>query len=329
MRGGSQGKRVPMSFRVPLLVGAFLGAWLLSAVPPVVRGAPPDKAPLVRFGVIADAQYCDGPTRGKRFYRQSLAKMRTCVKRFNAEPLDFVVHLGDLIDRDFGSYDAILAEINALRAPKHFVLGNHEFSVADADKNRVMARLGLDRMGKGLGYYDFATNSCRFIILNGNDLSVGAYPPGDPRHGTSQARLQTLKAAGARNATTWGGGLGEEQLAWLEERMKQADRAGEKAIVFCHFPIMPPGEPHTLWNAGTARSLLGNHPSVVAWMNGHNHAGSYAESNGLHHVNFVGMVDTEKTASAIVEVHADRLEVVGHGRETSRTLKLRKTPAGE
>jgi len=45
--------------------------------------------------------------------------------------------------------------------------------------------------------------------------------------------------------------------------------------------------------------------------------------NGTHVVNIKGMVDTfDENAFAIVEVHADRMEITGFGREESRVLSL-------
>jgi len=39
-----------------------------------------------------------------------------------------------------------------------------------------------------------------------------------------------------------------------------------------------------------------------------------------------GMVDTEKTSYAVIEVFADRIVVKGFGRETERDLPLPKRP---
>jgi len=59
---------------------------------------------------------------------------------------------------------------------------------------------------------------------------------------------------------------------------------------------------------------------VVAYMNGHNHAGNYGFMAKRHFVTFKGMVDTSESAYAIVNVHEDRLEITGFGRQESMTL---------
>lgn len=61
------------------------------------------------FGVVADPQYADIPDRGRRSYRASVGRLTEAVADFNRRDLDFCVNLGDAIDRDWGSFDAILA----------------------------------------------------------------------------------------------------------------------------------------------------------------------------------------------------------------------------
>jgi hypothetical protein len=60
----------------------------------------------IKIGVFADCQYCDCETAGSRFYRNSPAKLEECINKFNSvEDIDFIIGLGDLIDRDFSSFD--------------------------------------------------------------------------------------------------------------------------------------------------------------------------------------------------------------------------------
>jgi hypothetical protein len=104
--------------------------------------------------------------------------------------------------------------------------------------------------------------------------------------------------------------------------MKKAQAAGEKVIVMGHYPVFPANE-HNMWDSERVVELLTGFDNFVAYFNGHNHAGNYGEVNGKHFLNFKGMVDTPaETAYSVVEVHADRIEVRGFGREANRTLKI-------
>ncbi len=269
------------------------------------------------FGVIADAQYCDADPAGTRFYRASEQKLRECVQALNQEELAFTVHLGDFIDRDFASYDVMLPIYNGLRSPHYHVLGNHDFAVAAQKLDDVPSVLGLENR-----YDSFRCHKWRFITLDGNDLSVSARRKGSSEYAKAEAMLHSLKEKQAPNAQTWNGAAGEEQLSWLERQLHDADVAQERVIVFCHYPVFPENI-HNLWNDSDVLRLLDAHRSVVAWMNGHNHAGNYGQKNGVHYVTFPGMVETERTtAFAVVHVQADSLRVVGHGRTPGRVLEL-------
>jgi 3',5'-cyclic AMP phosphodiesterase CpdA len=275
--------------------------------------------PLFSFGIVADVQYCDADAAGRRFYRNSLKKLRECVQDLNSHDLEFTIQLGDFIDRDMDSFDRVVPIFRSLESSAYHVLGNHDFSVADDQKREVLGRLGMKRK-----YYDFALKGWRFVVLDGNDLSLHATEPGSASRDTAVAMHKRLRSRGAANAHDWNGAVGQKQLAWLEDRLEAADGAGEKVVLFCHFPVFPE-DAHNLWNAGKIVELLASHPSAVAYLAGHNHAGNYGQRDRVHYLTLQGMVDTpDENAYAVVEVYDDRLEIRGVGRVPSRTLALRE-----
>jgi manganese-dependent ADP-ribose/CDP-alcohol diphosphatase len=283
--------------------------------PAFLRAADP---PALSLGLVADPQYADAPAAGTRFYRQSIAKLTEVVAHFNQRDLAFCVNLGDLIDRDWRSYDAILAPLAKSRHPFHHALGNHDFEVAPADKPRVPARLGLAQR-----WYAVERSAWCFVVLDTNDVSLHAHPEKTPPHDEAVAELKRFAATGARNAQTWNGAVGDRQLRWFEATCQAASKAGQRVIVFAHHPVYPDGE-HNAWNATRLLEALDRHRNVVAWLNGHNHAGALGVQAGVPCITLKGMVETEGTnAYAVAHLHADRLELVGHGREPSRELPFR------
>ncbi len=272
------------------------------------------------FGVIADVQYCDCDAYRKdgrgRVYRASLKKLADCVEDFNSQDLAFVIQLGDLIERDFVSFEEVLPIYERLKTPKYHVLGNHEFQVADQKKDAVPKKLGLkDR------YYDFTVGGWRFVVLDVTDLSLYADAEDSKKHKQAKAMLQKLKESKAGNAQGSTGGFGSKQLNWLKTRLRKASNAGEKVILFCHAPLNPPNTYLSLWNAGEVIEILESYDCVVAYMNGHAHTGGYSTKNGIHYLTLQGMVETAtQNAYATIEVFEDHLNVVGVGRVPSRTL---------
>lgn len=278
------------------------------------------QTPPLRFGVIADPQYADAaPNLAMgRYYANSLDKLAAAIEVLNGEDLRFVATLGDVIDRDFASYARILPIYGKLKHETRFLLGNHDFEVGAEHLGHVVGRLAMPGP-----YYDFTVQGVRFVVLDGNDVSLFAPPQGDPRWQLAQERLARATAAGLPNAKPWNGSLGTAQIAWLERTLHAARSAGERVVVLNHYPVLPEN-PHNLWDSTEIVALLARFPNVVAYFNGHNHAGNYGEAHGIHFVNFRGMVDTPDTSAfAIVEMTGDRLDIRGYGREPSRSLPLR------
>lgn len=272
-------------------------------------------SPLFRFGAVADCQYCEATSKNRK-YSLSPKKLTACVEHYNQMELSFVVHLGDFIDRDFSSFDKVVPIYNQLKAPHYHVLGNHDFSVVDDKKALVPAKLGLKQR-----YYDFTRKGWRFLAIDGNDVSLYAWPKDDPRTKAATEYHKSLKP----RPPSWNGALGDEQLKWIEAKLKTATKAKERVMLFCHFPVYPKNS-HNLWNAGALTDLLARYPCVAAYVNGHDHAGNYGQRDGIHYLTLKGMVDTEKTSYAVIEVYPDRLVVKGFGRETERELPLLKLP---
>ena len=247
-------------FSIPLLLITFMSVTMMT------QAQQPEK-PTLRFGIVADVQYCDSEPHGERYFRQSLEKLSEAISYFQAEKPTFVIQLGDLIDRDFSSFERVLSLWSRLEVPTYHVLGNHDFLVKPEEKAEIVSTFGLEQR-----YYDFKYASWRFIVLDGNDLSFHATPKQSERYAEAEKLFSQIETENRPNAQTWNGGISRQQLEWLQQRLEYALIHDEKVIVFCHFPVLPL-DLHTLWNDTEVVTLLENCPNVVAYMNGHNHAG--------------------------------------------------------
>ncbi|UUL75504.1 hypothetical protein NG819_15035 [Pseudarthrobacter sp. Fe7] len=297
---------------------AFLGlgagiAAAAAAAPGAASAASKGSEPPLRFGVIADCQYADKPDGPVRLYRLSLEKLKEAVGTLNEADLRFAFHLGDFVDEFPASFDAVMPIWEQLRMAKYQVLGNHDFQMPREQL--------LTTMNMSASYYDFRRNGWRFIVVDTNDISTYGNPQGSANYALAEKMRADLVAAGKPNGQSWNGGVGAEQLAWIEQTLEHARSHGEKVVLSAHHPVFPLNE-HNAYNDSELVDLVTSYDNVVAWFNGHNHAGNYGFTGGTHFVNFKGMVDTKITSYATVQAHDDHLVIEGFGREPNRIVPV-------
>ena len=278
-----------------------------------------DDQPIV-FGIVADVQYADKDTVGARHYRTSLAKLVECVDELNGKDLSFVIQLGDIIEggnKAENELDQILSLYNRLDAKKYHVPGNHDFT--GISRRAVFEKMSIDR-----GYYDFTIGRWRFVVLDTMDVAVnGGWPEGSENYRSGAEMLARLTRTSAANAFAWNGGIGDEQMAWLDGVLSDADSKKQRTIVFAHHPVLPAGDAHNAWNSDKIVKVLQSHNCTAAYLSGHNHAGAYAIQNGAHYVTFKAMVESPvKNAYALIELGTDKISIVGFGNEPTRQLLL-------
>jgi len=127
----------------------------------------------IQIGIFADCQYCDCPTSGSRHYRNSLFKLKACIRHFNHnEQMAFVVGLGDLIDRDFRSFKSLEPILEKSVHPVYHVTGNHDFDVDKSLLEKVPEALGITQT-----YHSFEMKGWLFIFLDGNEITLQSNDP--------------------------------------------------------------------------------------------------------------------------------------------------------
>jgi len=274
------------------------------------------KQPLFRFGVVADVQYANRDNHGTRHYLSSIKKLEEAIAVFNKEKIDFVISLGDFINDTYKNFDTLNGITDKLKMPLHHVIGNHDYDVKDAEKQKVLKALNLKN-----DYYTFKKKNWKFLALNGIDISLIGNTEGSAQYKEAQQMFDKLKAEGAANAKPWNGTLSRVQINWMKNELNKAKKKKQNVIVLCHFPLYPYGSPHTLWNTSEIRNIIEAHPNVKGYLNGHVHVSQYFLKDGLHYVTFKGMVEKDDNAFAIISVFKDHLEIKGYGKEVDRILK--------
>lgn len=273
------------------------------------------KDPFMKIGLVADPQYANKESTEKRYYSGSLLKLEEAIDSFNYYRVDFVQNLGDIIDDKWESFDSILPVYTKLNADieNYQLLGNHDFDIDSIYLGGLPEKLSMPGY-----YYSYAKKGWRFIVLDATDFayysnSLHGYPIIEVDHYFD-------KAKGKPNNKPWNGAIGKEQQNWLKQELDSAKLLHQKVILFSHMPVCPEGDPHNLWNDIEIRELIEKSSNVVAYINGHNHAGAYEFKNGIHYVTLNGMVDTKIGSFGILEFYKDHLVLVGFGNQ--KTLNL-------
>jgi|EP00670_Eutreptiella_braarudii_P007308 manganese-dependent ADP-ribose/CDP-alcohol diphosphatase len=310
-------------------------------------------APLFRFGVIADVQYCncddgtnfDGSV--KRHYRGALSALGKAVDDWNSiEDLRFIAQLGDVIDgkcEKFGQSESDLADVMAqfqrcnVQEIYHCI-GNHE--LYNFARWQLAQKLRTIRGPHKKEFYSFSPASgWRFIVLDPYQEAIIGLPIGSAPYAKALTELQQNNPNDVLHGGDWcaglkgdqkrwvpyNGGLGDEQLEWMQRELHEAAAAGEQVVILCHVLLHPKaGAGSTMaFDFDKALSIVHASNCVVAVLCGHDHTGGYVQDDaGVHHLTFPSPLNEGDKAPchAHVEVYPDRLEVIGSGVVPSRTL---------
>lgn len=270
------------------------------------------------FGLVTDIQYCDDEPYMNRYLKESLEKTEKVIEHFNKENLEFIINLGDIIDKEYRSYQPILSIFEKSIHSVYHVAGNHDYEIENDKKGTVPGLLNIPEEG----YYDIEYEGWKFIILNGNEISNFAYPPDHTNFKIAEEWLREMEHQGRINGNFYNGGVSGEQLNWLKGKLSKADAEGQKVIICCHYPIYPEDK-HNLLNDTEVIKLLNNFPNVKAWFCGHHHSGNYGKLKYCHVMNFKALVETkEELAYAIVECSENAIYIRGFGKELDRKMRI-------
>lgn len=312
----------------------------------------PQEKPLFSFGVITDIQYADIDD-GKsfqgvpRYYRHASEVLERAVDAWNKHGnLAFAVHFGDIVDgfcpkeQSKQAFERILSELaNFERGPVYHMLGNH--CLYNLPRQELNQFLNIPTSGLH-SYYSFSPNNeFLFVVLDGYDVSALGWPADHPHTAAAMELLNTRNPNKEKNSpeglvgverrfVKFNGGVGDEQLAWLENTLREAQEAQQKVIICCHLP-MDPGASFPsalLWNYDAVLAVVHKFNCVVACFAGHAHEGGHSvDSHGVHHHVLEAVLECPPGSDAYgyVNVFSDHLSLCGTDRMRSYDMNFQSS----
>jgi alkaline phosphatase len=267
------------------------------AIAPLLGGC---KSQPLLIGLLTDVHYADRNAGGSRHYRESRAKMAAAIETFNGNSVDFVVHLGDLIDSGDGTVESELrhlttieAELDKCKAPRHYVLGNHCLNLLNREEFAAHSAARAE-------HYSFDAGGWHFVILDACYTAKG-----EPY---------------ARKNFHWQDcNIPATQLDWLRDDLQAADRP---VIVFVH-QRLDNSEHHGIKNREAVHTVLEDSGKVFAVFQGHSHKNEWHQISDIHYVTLRAMVEKsglENNGYGLLYLDADGTAVItGYGQQKDWT----------
>ena len=234
----------------------------------------------LRLGLISDIHYADLKTAGSRHYRDSLAKVKEAIARFNASDLDMVICLGDLIDagksveEEYSHLERVYEEFKQLKIPCQFVLGNH--CIYTLTKEEFLRGVNQESSNDSLNI-----KGVRLVFLDACHRKDGV-------------------SYGRKNYQWTDTDIPEEQRKWLKKALVQDS---QPTLVFVHQRLDVEGN-YGVHSAPLVRQILEDSGEVAAVFQGHNHVNEHKIINGVHYVTINAVIEgpaPENNAFSILE----------------------------
>lgn len=238
----------------------------------------------MKLALFTDPHYCDKDvTCRTRRPLLSYGKIREAMETFVREGVDFVLCLGDIIDKcddmqtNIEKTKEIAALIHSYPLPFYSLMGNHDA--------HVFTRLEFNELVNDMPFTPPSSIRVKgkdLILLNANYNDDGTpYIPGEVDWKNTY--------------------IPEEQLRNLEQKLNDPDTA--EAYVFLHQNLDPEVQKdHIVRNADRVREIIRASGKVKAVFQGHYHKGHHAIIDGIPYYTLPAMCEGEENRFEIIDI---------------------------
>ena len=207
---------------------------------------------------ISDAHVADREDTSYKMLSSSKDLLEDAIKTTNSIPgVDFVMFTGDMVDiptlENYKNFFTLLSDLNY---PSLNTFGNHDSAICLADSDECSLGLKIDEV------LDFVKKCNRNYMF---DDTYYAFTP------KTDYRIVVLDAV-IRNEVTSNGYLSEEQLAFLDNELK--NNQDKVVVIFQHHPPLEPfkSEDHSIKNADKYLEIIRKYKNPIFILSGHYHA---------------------------------------------------------
>lgn len=223
----------------------------------------------LKFVQISDAHYYTGSENTTyKMIGRSPELLDDAIEQINEIPnLSFVMFTGDLIDKPFEKeLSAFLPHTEKINVPWYFAFGNHDTMVG--------------------GYLTPAVYMSLVNKYNTNYKFEKSYYSFTPQKGYKAIVLDSI----IRDRLTSNGRIGEEQLKWLDNEIKNSPK--DVILIFMHIPVVEPftSPNHRLLDADKVEEILNKYKNPIAVFQGHYHAAKITQKGHIVYISCPSMV---------------------------------------
>jgi alkaline phosphatase len=215
--------------------------------------------------------YADKAISGSRHYRDSTKKLTAALEQFKQTNVDFVVELGDFVDRakdvetELRYLATIEREFARCGTDRHYVLGNH--CVDTLTKSEFLSHCGLRKTEKN-AFYSFDAGEFHFVVLDACFRKDGV-------------------SYGRQNYAWTDTNIPTPQQEWLRKDLAATNRP---TIAFVH-QRLDVSNKFGVKNGSDVRKILDESRKVLAVFQGHNHTNDHKKIGDVNYVTLAAMVE--------------------------------------
>lgn len=249
-----------------------------------------EKTKSVDFGLLSSVEYG----------HETTEKLDSAVADFNAWDPDFVIELGDFIDRVGSNHDQALADLDTienvydnLSMDRYYGFGNHDLDYIS--KTEFISHTGMSDK-----YYSFDKGDYHFVVLD------QCYRSDDDSDDFDSGNFDYNIAYIPPNERTW--------------LINDLDNTLKKTIIFLEYHIVNTsgGSPtNKITNADTVKTILENSGKVIAVFGGQSGSNDKNTVNGIDYYRIRAMDLSSPNAYSKVRVYTDTsIYIEGIGEQT-------------